>query len=196
MKTHKITSVISAIIVFVLLNAVCCCAESLWSDTKKSAYEDKKASKVGDILTIVISETASSSQSASLDASKSNKLDSPKGIGPLLKEIPLFQFSNSNSTKGSGSTNRTSNLTATVTVKVTGVDENGNLKIEGSREVQTNSEKSTIKLTGTVRPEDVSESNTVLSSYVADAKIQYEGKGPIGDRQKEGIIQKILKFLF
>lgn len=172
-------------------------AESLWSSDKtKSGYEDKKASKVGDIVTVLIVESATSSQSATTAAQKSSSFDSPVGLGPLLKQLPILQFTNGDTLKGSGSTNRTSSLTASMTVKVLNVDEAGNLKIEGSREIQTNGEKATIRLSGIIRPQDVSQENTVLSTYIADAKIQYEGKGPIGSRQKEGLIQRLFKIFF
>jgi len=172
-------------------------AESLWvSDKTKAGYEDKKASKVGDVVTVLIVETATSSQTASTDAKKNTTFDSPVGLGPILKQLPILQFSNGDTLKGSGSTNRTSNLTASMTVKVVSLDEAGNLKIEGSREVQTNGEKATIHLSGTIRPQDVAQDNTVQSTYIADAKIQYDGKGTIGSRQKEGIIQKLFKLFF
>ncbi len=172
-------------------------AESLWAPEKtKTGYEDKKASKVGDVVTVLIVETASSSQSASTDAKKSSSFDSPVGLGPLLKQLPALQFTNGDTLKGSGNTNRTSTLSASMTVKVVSLDEAGNLKIEGSREVQTNGEKATIRLSGTIRPQDVSQENTVMSTYVADAKIQYDGKGTIGSRQKEGIIQRLFKLFF
>ena len=65
---------------------------------------------------------------------------------------------------------------------------NGNLEIEGTREVTTNKEKQIMTLTGTVRPEDIASNNTIQSTYVADAKITNTGAGCIGARMKEGLI--------
>lgn len=172
-------------------------AESLWQpQSVKSSYADKKAAQVGDIITIVIMESADSSQQASTDAKKNSSLNSGPGTGPLLSNIPLFKYSGGDTMKASGSTTRSSTLNAKMTAKVTKVDANGNLSIEGSKFVQTNKEKAEIKLTGTIRPQDIAVDNSVLSTYIADAKITYVGSGPIGSRQKEGLISKIFKILF
>jgi flagellar L-ring protein precursor FlgH len=175
------------------------CAESLWKDSKSAPaamYSDKKACKVGDIVTIVIVESATSSQQASTDTSKNSELESGPGVGPLLEKIPLFKYSGGDSMKAAGSTSRTSKFTAKMTAVVTKIDESGNLEIEGTRLVQTNKEKEEIKLTGKVRPQDIDTDNTVLSTYIANAAITHLGSGPIGSRQKEGLISKIFKILF
>ena len=198
MKAYRyLLFIIGALVLFVCGSAVTISAESLWTSSKtKSGYEDKKASKVGDVVTVLIVESATSSQTASTDAKKTSSLASPSGLGPLLKALPLLQFTNNDALKGSGTTNRSSALTATMTVKVVSVEPSGNLKIEGTREVQTNGEKATIRLSGTIRPQDVAQDNTVQSTYIADAKIQYDGKGPIGSRQREGLIQRLFKIFF
>ena len=172
-------------------------SESLWKpQSTKSAYADKKAVQVGDIVTIVIAESAASSQQASTSAKKDSSVNTGPGTGPLLSNIPLFKYSGGDSLAASGSTTRTSSLTTTMTAKVTKVEPNGNMTIEGSKFVQTNKEKAEIKLTGTIRPQDVGVDNSILSTYIADAKITYVGSGPIGSRQKEGLIGKLFKILF
>ena len=172
-------------------------AESLWvGATASSLYGDKRASKVGDIVTVVIVESALSTQQASTDTKKESELEAGPGVGPLLQNIPLFGYSGGDSMKASGSTTRSSKFVARMTALVTKVQPNGNLEIEGTRFVQTNKEKEEIKLSGVVRPQDISTDNTVLSTYVANAKITYVGSGPIGSRQKEGLISKIFKILF
>lgn len=188
---------IFAISLIIIMLAGAAAAESLWQDAKTtSLYADKRASKVGDILTVVIEESALSSQQASTDTKKNSELSSGPGIGPLLQQIPMFQYGGGDSMKAQGSTTRSSTLVAKMTVVVTAVDANGNLELEGTRFVQTNKEKAEIKLNGTVRPQDVQPDNTVSSTCVANAKITYVGSGPIGSRQKEGIISKIFKILF
>jgi len=172
-------------------------AESLWpAENPKEMFVDKKARKVGDTITVVIVETSVSSSSASTDAKKSSSTSVDPGIGPLIKNIPGISYGGGDTMKSSGSTTRSSNFTATMTVTVTKVDENGNLEIEGSRSVQTNAEKEEIKLSGKVRPQDIGADNSILSSSIADAKITHTGKGPIGSRQREGIIGRILRILF
>lgn len=171
-------------------------AESLWSDHGKSMFADRRARSVGDILTVIVVESAVSSHRASTDWSKGVDLSSDKGLGPLLESLPQFGFSGNQSSQATGSTSRSSNLAAKITVRVTKVFPNGNMEIEGTREVQTNKEKQTIVLTGAIRQDDVSPDNTVLSTYIADAKITHTGTGAIGSRMKEGIITRLFRILF
>ena len=172
-------------------------AESLWVGTKASSvYADKRAAKVGDIVTIIIVESALSTQQASTNTKKESELEAGPGVGPLLESIPLFGYSGGDSMKASGSTTRTSKFVARMTALVTKVQPNGNLEIEGTRFIQTNKEKEEIKLSGIIRPQDIAPDNTIYSTYLADAKITYVGSGPIGSRQKEGLISKIFKILF
>jgi len=188
---------ISCILITALAGAVC--AESLWVDSKASStsiYTDKKAAKAGDIVTIIIVESAVSTQAASTDAKKDSSIKTGPGVGPVIKNIPFFQYSGGDSMQASGSTTRSSNFTAKMTAVVTKVLDNGNLEIEGTRIVQTNKEKEEIKLTGTIRQQDIATDNTVLSTYIANAQITHQGSGPVGSRQKEGIVSRILKMLF
>ena len=98
--------------------------------------------------------------------------------------------------KASGSTSRNMKLFHPHDSQSHQGDDCGNLEIEGTRMVQTNKEKEEIKLTGTIRPEDIATDNTVLSTSIADAKIAHQGSGPIGSAQKLGIITKLLRILF
>ena len=93
---------------------------------------------------------------------------------------------------GTGSTSRSSELTAVLTAKVIDVLPNGNLLIAGRREVIVNNETQLISISGIVRPEDIGPNNTVLSTYIADAKITYTGEGVIGDKQRVGWFVKIM----
>lgn len=181
-----------------LIIAICtpAAAESLWTDKSKSMVADRHANKVGDILTIIVAESASSSNQASTDVSKKNDLSTKPGIGPLLQNLPAIGFSGSEGSSASGSTSRTSNFVTKMTVTVTKVLPNGNLEVQGTRDVQTNKEVQKITLVGTVRQDDIASDNTILSTYVADAKIVHIGNGPIGSRMKEGLISKIFKILF
>lgn len=186
---------LSVVIVLALAGAVA--AEDLYQEaTQVALYSDKRASKVGDIVTIIIVESAQASQQASTDTKKESDLKAGPGIGPLLSKIPMFEYGGGDSMKAQGSTTRSSTFTTKMTATVTKVQTNGNMEIEGSRFVQTNKEKAEMKLTGTVRPQDIAPDNTIYSTYVADAKITYVGSGPIGSRQKEGLISKIFKILF
>ena len=194
-------NVISALI---LLTALCessltqtTRADSLWKDgSSASLFTDQKAHAVGDLVTIIVTETSSTSQQASTTVSKKSDLNIAKGIGPLLSILPHFGLGGSSSTQGQGSTSRTANMNARITAKVVEVKPNGTMVLEGVRDLTSNNDTQKMKLTGVVRVKDVAADNTVQSSYIADAKIDIIGKGPISDKQKPGIISRLLKAIF
>ncbi len=161
-----------------------------------SLFSDNKARRVGDTLTIVINENASTTSQASTKTSKNENLNYGPGFGPILHNIPAFGLNGSIGSNASGSTNRTDNLAASIAVTVTQVLPNGNLAIEGKRKVGMNAETQEITLTGIVRPQDIASNNTILSPLVADAQIKYGGRGPVGDKQHDGLISRVFKFLF
>ncbi|GFO70861.1 flagellar L-ring protein [Geomonas limicola] len=174
---------------------------SLWQASSTSLVEDLKARRRGDIVTVVISENASASKQASTATSRASSMSAgmPNLLG--LEKTPIkswFDLANllnaSFSTKfdGSGSTSRAETLTATISTKVMDVLPNGNLMIEGRRNVKVNNEDQIIVLTGTVRSRDVNADNTVSSALIADARINYTGKGVISDRQKPGWLMNII----
>jgi flagellar L-ring protein FlgH len=171
-------------------------ANSLWTPGGANMFVDLKGCKVGDVITVLVVESSSTSQAASTSVDKKLDHKNDVGVGTLLSNIPAIEFSSAQKGAANGSTSRTSNFTAKITATVTKVLPNGNLEIEANRSISTNSERQNIKLTGTIRQQDVAPDNTVLSTYLADAKIESSGKGPIGDRQKEGLISKLLRFLF
>lgn len=187
----------SLVLTLLLVAAVSGHAESLWQpQAAGSPFADKRAAKVGDTVTVVIVESATATSTASTDAKKNSESNVNAGQGPLLKNFPGLKWGGGDSIKASGTTSRASKFTATVTATVTKVDQNGNLEVEAIRTVQTNKEKEEIHLTGTVRRSDISSDNTVISTYLANANIRYVGNGPIGSRQKEGLLSKLLGFLF
>jgi flagellar L-ring protein precursor FlgH len=172
-------------------------SESLWQpQSANSPYADKRAAKVGDIVTVIIVESATASSSASTDASKNSKSQINAGEGPVLSNVPLIKWGGGDSMSAAGETSRTSKFVAKITAEVKKVDANGNLEIEGIRSVQTNKEKEEIHLKGTIRKTDIAADNSILSTYIANASITYVGNGPIGSRQKEGLLSKIFRIFF
>lgn len=175
---------------------------SIWQAASRSVTEDFKAFRRGDIITIVISETASASKKASTDTGRSSTINAGmpnflglEKAGILKNNMDLSKLINANvdsKFSGSGSTSRQENLTATISAKVIDVLANGNLLIEGRRNIKVNNEDQEIVLTGTVRTRDISTDNTVNSIYVADAKISYAGRGIISDRQSPGWLMNIV----
>jgi flagellar L-ring protein precursor FlgH len=161
-----------------------------------SLFADTKARRVGDTLTIVITENGSASSVAATKTAKTESLNYGPGFGPLLSNLKNFGLSGGINSDASGSTTRTDNLTASIGVTVTQVLPNGNLVVEGKRKVGMNAETQEITLTGVVRPTDIGSNNAIPSTLVADAQIQYGGRGPVGDKQHDGLISRVFKFLF
>jgi flagellar L-ring protein precursor FlgH len=169
---------------------------SLWSSGSRSWTEDVKAHAVGDTLTILVQETASASSAASTKTSRSESGSFGGGTGflrPLLKD---FGASSSSSMNGQGQTVRTGSLVTRLTVVVKQVLPNGNLVVEGIRIVGLNAEKQKATISGIVRPQDINPDNTVSSVSVANATIQYDGKGVVAEKQRKGIISTIFGWLF
>ena len=172
---------------------------SIWQATSGGATDDVKARRRGDIVTIVISEIASASKEAKTDTSRSSTMTA--GIPTLLglekmKSLSdlanLISASNSSKFSGSGSTSRDETLKATITARVVDVLPNGNLLIEGRRNIKVNNEDQEIVLEGTIRSRDIAPDNTINSIYVADARINYSGRGIISDQQSPGWLMNIL----
>lgn len=170
-------------------------AGSLWpADDHVFFYADKKALRVGDIITVRIIESAQASNTADTDLSRSSSANA--GLSTFFgkkKFLNLFKVgedlltsSSENTHQGSGSTTRSGQLTATMTAVVREVLPNGNLVVQGTREVLVNHEQQFITLTGIVRPLDVDRDNIVLSTQLADANITIGGLGVVADKQRSG----------
>jgi len=170
---------------------------SLWDDSVGNPYAERKAAKVGDILTVIISETSSASSSAQTKTSKSDSTRIDAGIGPILRAlIPRWESGTEFESEGQGVTQRSGRLLARLTVVVKAILPSGNMVIEGTRYVQVNKETMRLVISGIVRPYDIRTDNTILSEFIAEASIRYEGKGTVGDRQRKGLINQLLDWLF
>lgn len=187
---------------------------SLWSDESPMAdlFATRKARRIGDILTVNIVESAQASNRADTQTERQSdltgKIDnffnlekwypsnySPSNF-PYINPFTGVKAEMDNTFEGSGATRRSGNIMATITVRVVEVVPNGNLRIAGSREMTINNERQFITLTGLVRPEDISWNNTVLSTYVSDARIAYNGAGIVSDRQRPGWAMRIFDVIW
>jgi flagellar L-ring protein precursor FlgH len=184
---------------------------SLWQEENGRAYlyEDLRAMRVGDILTVKIVEKHKGSKSADTAAQRDSTLsNSLAGTGAGYIGIPGLRLgdearrglgvdaSASSKFSGKGATNREGTLTGTISVIVMEVLPNGDLRVEGRREVTVNSEKQLMTIAGIVRRVDVDTKNTVLSSAIADAKIEYAGLGVLDDVQRPGWLVRILDWVY
>lgn len=171
-------------------------ADSLWKEGSRSLYADRKAHKEGDVITVLIYENTTASSRADTKSSKSESASTKPGVGPLLSLLPEWSLSGKTGSQASGSTTRSGTLVGKITVVVKEVLPNGNLRVEGVRTIGVNGEKERITLTGIIRPEDIASDNTVASTAIAQAEIIYEGKGTVGNKQREGLLTRLLKWLF
>lgn len=182
-------------------------ATSLWSDTGAAAnlYQDHKAREVGDSLTIIINESSSAVRDGKASNSKSTSADFDVefGIfGSLTRALGISSPSASASSKNGddfqakGSIANSNNVRARMTAQVIEVKPNGNLVILGTQSIKQNGEEQKITVSGVVRSDDVTPDNTVLSSFIGDAKIDIGGKGPIARKQRQGIITQLLNIFF
>jgi flagellar L-ring protein FlgH len=184
---------------------------SLWQEENGRAYlyEDLRAMRVGDILTIKVVESHKGSKSADTAAQRESTIhNSLIGSGMGYLGLPGLRLSDearrgfgidasaSNKFGGKGATSREGNLTGTISAIVTEVLPNGDLRIEGRREVTVNSEKQLMTIAGIVRRVDVDTKNTVLSSAIADAKIEYAGLGVLDDVQRPGWFVRVLDWIY
>lgn len=169
---------------------------SLWQDGNGRAYmfEDLRASRVGDIVVVQIVEQHSGSKSATTAADRDSSYDGSLGgsflglndLASALVDGVELNASTESEFEGSGSTSREDTLTGTIAARVVEVLPNGDMRIKGKREVTVNSEKQTMIISGIVRRIDLDTTNTVLSSAIADAKIEYSGLGVVDDVQRPG----------
>jgi len=164
---------------------------------------DNKARYVNDIVTIIIDESSSGQNKASTNTSRDSSTNS--GISALLGLDTSITQANANlggklsiggesssALKGTGDTSRGGKLQARLTARVVRVLENGNLLIEGRRQLTLNAEDEFIVITGVIRPEDIAADNWVLSSNIADARILYTGSGVLADKQHPGWLTRAL----
>lgn len=164
-------------------------------DFFRSLYRDHRAAAPGDVLFVVVSESATASQSASRTNAKSSGVEVGPGTG-WLDFIPGIAFDGKMSASASGASQRRNMLSTRIAATVTGITPAGTLIIEGESSLRVNHDLQTVRLTGEVRPEDVRPDNTVLSQHIANAAIEYHGPDPGRPGRRVGIISRILGWLF
>ena len=154
---------------------------------------DRRAGQVGDILTIALSEdfTASKSQSATSAKSDSFKVDLPNLLDPAGDQA-LLDSGAETSFSGSGSAAQTNSLRGEISVTVMRVFSNGNMEIMGQKKLHLNNGNEYVRLSGMIRPQDISANNVVQSSRIANAKIAYLGVGDIADTGQKGWLSRAL----
>ena len=180
---------------------------SLWSPGRMAnLLSDVKARSVGDIVTISIVESATASKNAETKTGRNSGLEANwSGVFDSIMSNWAIQGQKigtdhkvnlTNSYDGSGSTTRSSSMTASITARVIQVLPNGNMVIRGMRQVQVNNENQLIFIQGIIRPEDVTAQNVILSTSVSDAMIELSGRGAVSDIQNPGWGMTILNWVW
>ncbi len=171
-------------------------ANSLWRSGARAFFIDQRASRVGDILTVLItindnaktSNATAASRVGTNTAGVTNFLGLESTLGKILpKAFSPANALNTNSSlanTGTGTITREEQINLTIAAVVTQVLPNGNLVIQGRQEVKTNNDVRELTVAGIVRPEDITSSNTINHTQIAEARINYGGRGDLSDVQK------------
>jgi len=154
---------------------------------------DRAARKPGDLLTVLIDESATASDSADSSSQKSSVINGQVSAGPLFGGSGSLDLSSGSD--NTGATHRSGTMVGQITAIVDDVLPNGDLHIAGSQVLNINGEKTKIGIRGRVRQADISQANVVLSSRVADAMIDYDGAGFVSRSAKPGIITRLFQWL-
>ena len=170
---------------------------SLFTDTQAGWLEDTRARRVGDAVVIKIDENANASGTASTNLKKES--DGSGGVSSLLGIIPalkrqyptmdtekLYEFASKAGFAGAGDTARKGELSGNIAVRVVREMPNGDLFLEGTKVVLINNEEYHLYVSGLVRPADIAPDDSVASSRIADAQIEFTGRGDIADQQRKG----------
>ncbi|NYS61690.1 flagellar basal body L-ring protein FlgH [Vreelandella salicampi] len=156
-------------------------------------FEDRRPRAIGDILTIVLDEEVSASKNSQSNADRSGS------AGLELEQLPDalstlaeygFDVSGNSDFSGGGGSQATNSFTGTITVSVLDVLNNGNLRVRGEKQIAINQGTEFIRFSGVVNPRTITSQNTVPSTQVADARIEYVGDGYINEAQHMGWLQR------
>jgi len=170
---------------------------SLWRSGARAFFDDQRAKEVGDILTVAVKIT----DKAKIDNTTKRSRTGEENVGSnslvagvasqIASVIPfkvdpnnLFNTNSNSSSSGTGSVDREEELDVSIAAIVTQILPNGNMVIEGKQEIRVNNEVRELLVAGIVRPEDISATNTINSTQMAEARISYGGRGQISDMQQ------------
>lgn len=177
---------------------------SIFSEANPGLLEDTRAVRVGDFVVLNIDENANAQGDANTNLTRTDSTTSNvatlTGILPALKQgarsdptlAQILNLLGNVGFTGSGTTERSGQLTGSIAVRVTKEMPNGDLFVEGTKVVLINNEEYHMYLSGLIRPTDIGQDNSVASSRLADAQIEYTGRGDLADTNKRGWLTKLL----
>ncbi len=182
-------------------------ANSLWRPGAKAFFKDQRAAQVGDILTVTVSideeadisnrttRTRTNSEDLGLDQFLGYQASLAKVLPTAVNNADLIDIDSSSSAVGNGEVDREEDITFTIAAVVIQVLPNGNLVIEGRQEMRVNFEIRELIVAGVIRPEDISNANTIPHTQIAEARISYGGRGQLTDVQQPRYGQQVLDIL-
>ena len=179
---------------------------SIYSEAQPGYLEDTRALRIGDVVMVRINENAQAQGGASTnlkkDTNRTAGIDSLLGLMPALKKAypnmdpsELVKMASSFDFDGSGKTERAGKLSGLIGVRVKQELPNGDLFVEGTKVVMINHEEQHLYVSGVIRTSDIAPDNSVDSSLIADARVEFTGRGDINDQVERGWLTKILDFV-
>lgn len=180
-------------------------ANSLWKVGARTFFGDQRAARVGDILTVQIDidDSARTQNTTTTSRTSGQTMGVPHLFGlesSLGKILPggfdpstAIETASTSNKAGAGAVTRSEKISLTIAAVVTGVLPNGNMLIQGTQEVRTNTDLRQLTVAGIVRPEDISSANTIRHTQIAEARISYGGRGDLSRVQKTPAGQSLLE---
>jgi flagellar L-ring protein precursor FlgH len=179
-------------------------ANALWRSGSRAFFKDQRAAAVGDIVTVVVSMTDSAqlnnvttlTRTSAEDAGAANLAGLTSRLGPgISSPSKLINLASDNSNTGNGQIQRNEAVALRLAGVITQVLPNGNLVVAARQEFVVNSELRELKVTGVIRPQDIASDNTVTHDRMAEARIQYGGRGEMTDLQTTRWGQQLMDIL-
>jgi len=161
-------------------------------DKYKAQWSDKRSNSIGDIVTILINESAKASSSAGLNADNEHSLTASSVVQNESYKLGLGLDSSLN---GDSSTSRNGAIRATITSRIIDIDEYGMLEVEGAQFVTVNGEEQKITLKGFIRADDLNANNFILSSRIESARIELSGIGEVNNNRNPNIFRTLFRWL-
>ena len=181
------------VLIFSVLTELASATSLYQPESYSSMVSAERSHAIGDILTVMIYESATATTSASTDANAQTGIDFQATDGTTDIQAGVNAGSNF---AGGGAVNRTGKVVANVSVVITGIKDSGSFELAGEQRIKLNNEEQLIRVSGIVRPEDVSEQNMVISTRMAELKIDFIGDGLLTKSEKPGILTRVFKWLF
>lgn len=159
----------------------------------QSLVSATKALRVGDVLTVVVQESASAASSTDLHSTRNFNVNGQVTYGKAGTHSG--SAGTGSASDGTGTTERSGKLLAQVSVRINSINANGDLVVSGQQSLKINGEEQRISLSGVVRPRDVGDDNIVPSSRIAEARIRFDGAGFVSDQSKPGWLARFFNLL-